>query len=301
MSAIQNPTTQVALVKTDDRRYGVIEALSLLDFPSMNAKTVFIKPNFNTADPPPGSTHNDVLRTLVEQVRARGAVAVTVGDRSGPADTQAVLTDKGIPAMAEALGFSVVNFETMAEEDWILVEPPGSHWEGGLLMARPFIEAEYIVTTGCLKTHGFGGHFTMSLKLGVGAVHRKHMMPQLHGSPHMREMIAELNLAYRPGLIVLDGVEVYTDGGPMTGERKTGNVMLAGTDRVAMDAVGVAVLKELGANAAIMDRPVFEQDQIKRAAELGIGISGPNQIEIVTKDEPSRAYARTLETILHQG
>lgn len=168
-------------------------------------------------------------------------------------------------------------------------------------MARPLIEADYVITTGCLKTHGFGGHFTMSLKLGVGAVHRRHMMPQLHSSPNMREMIAEINLAYRPQLIVLDGIEVYTDGGPMTGERKTAHVMLAGTDRVAMDAVGLAVLKETGANDTIMKRRIFDQDQIKRAVDLGIGISGPEQIEIKTGDTLSKAYADKLNVILGNG
>ncbi len=51
-------------------------------------------------------------------------------------------------------------------------------------------------------------------------------------------MIAELNTGYRPNLIVLDGVAAFTDGGPSRGELKAGNVMIAGDDRVAVDAVG---------------------------------------------------------------
>jgi len=291
----------VALVKTNDRKRGVVEALKLVAFPPMTSKKVFIKPNFNTADPAPGSTHVDVLAALVEEIQNRDAAAITVGDRSGPADTQEVLKEKGIIALGEKMGFSVINFEAMPDTEWVLIEPPGSHWEGGFLMARPLVEAEYIVTTGCLKTHGFGGHFTMSLKLSVGAVHRKHMMPQLHGSPHMRDMIAEINLGYRPQLILLDGVDVYTDGGPMTGEKKTGDVIIAGTDRVAVDAVGLAVLKELGANPTIMDRNIFDQDQIKRAVALNIGISGPQYIDIITPDEKSRDYADRLNAIISQG
>ena len=137
----------------------------------------------------------------------------------------------------------------------------------------------------------------MSLKLSVGGVHRKQMR-QLHGSPDMRKMIAEINLGYQPQLIVLDGVEVFTDGGPMTGEMKTANVILAGTDRVAIDAVGLAVLKDLGSNQTIMGRKIFEQDQIKRAVEIGLGVSGPDQIEIKTGDPESRTYAERLKSIL---
>jgi uncharacterized protein (DUF362 family) len=84
---------------------------------------------------------------------------------------------------------------------------------------------------------------------------------------------------------------------------KAGNVMIAGDDRVAVDAVGVAMLKSLGANQAIMGRGVFQQDQIARAVELKLGASGPNAIEIVTAtaDAESRACADTLRTILAQG
>ncbi len=288
----------IALVKTGDRKQGVIDALNLLEFPPMKRKKVFIKPNFNTADPCPGSTHNDVLGTLVREIREREALSVTVGDRCGPGSTQKVMEDKGIFDLARDLRFSVLNFESMEDKDWVLINPPGSHWGDGFYMARPLVESEYIVTTGCLKTHQFGGHFTMSMKLSVGAVHRKHMMPQLHGSPHMRKMIAEINLGYQPQLILMDGVEVFTDGGPMTGEKKTANVILAGKDRVAMDAVGLAVLKDLGSNDTIMNSRIFEQEQIKRAVEIGLGVTGPDEIHIVTKDEVSKAYAARLKSIL---
>jgi uncharacterized protein (DUF362 family) len=49
-------------------------------------------------------------------------------------------------------------------------------------------------------------------------------------------------------LIVLDGIEAFTDQGTMIGTRKRADVILAGTDRVAIDAVGVALLKSLGSN-----------------------------------------------------
>ena len=207
----------IALVKTGDRKQGVIDVLNLLEFLPMKGKRVFVKPNFNTADPCPGSTHNDVLGTLVREIQEREALSVTVGDRCGPGTTQKVMEDKGIFDLGRDLRFNVLNFESMEDKDWVLINPPGSHWGDGFYMARPLVESEYTVTTGCLKTHQFGGHFTMSMKLSVGAVHRKHMMPQLHGSPHMRKMIAEINLGYQPQIILMDGVEVFTDGGPMTG------------------------------------------------------------------------------------
>ncbi|MFC1839747.1 DUF362 domain-containing protein [Thermodesulfobacteriota bacterium] len=298
MAKEKNKKSIVALIRTDDRKKGVADVMNLLKFPEMEGKKVFIKPNFNTADPTPGSTHNDVLGTLVNEVKNRDAISVSVGDRCGPGDTKKVMEDKGIFDLGNEMGFDVINFEALDEKDWILINPPGSHWNNGFYMARPLVESEYTVTTGCLKTHGFGGHYTMSMKLSVGAVHRKQMFAELHKEPHMRKMIAEINLGYTPQLIVMDGIEVFTDGGPMEGTRKKANVILAGTDRVAIDAVGLAVLKEVGANSTIMDRKIFEQDQMKQAVAINLGVSGPDQISIVAGDAESKAYADKLTDIL---
>ena len=65
--------------------------------------------------------------------------------------------------------------------------------------------------------------------------------------------------------------------------------------------MGLAVLKELGANAAIMGRGIFEQEQIARAVELGLGAARPEDIEIVTGDAESEVYGRRVEGILSRG
>ena len=123
----------------------------------------------------------------------------------------------------------------------------------------------------------------------------------MHQSPDMRQMIAELNTGYAPKLIVLDGVSAFTDGGPSRGELKAGNVMIAGHDRVAVDAVGVAMLKSLGANEAIMGRKIFDQEQIARAAALNLGVASADAIDLVAGDGESRALASALKAILAQG
>jgi len=293
---------KVALVKSEDRARGISAALKLLAVPSPKGKRVLIKPNFNTADPAPGSTHNDTLRQLVLEMKARGASHLTVGDRSGPPPTKSVIEAKGIPALAQELGFDVVNFEELQADGWLHRNPPGNHWQNGFDIAKPVAEAEYLLWTCCLKTHGAGGVFTISLKLAVG-VTPKSLMRELHGArqTHMRRMIAELNQGFRPDLIVMDAVEAFVDGGPSRGKQVTAGVIAAGTDRIAMDAVGLAILKNLGSNDAIMSRKIFEQEQIQRAVELGLGIARPDQIEIVTGDAESSAYRDALKQILALG
>lgn len=291
---------KIAFVKTEDRKEGVHRVLEPLDFPSVKEKSVFIKPNFNTADPTPGSTHNDTLMQLIHELRQRDASDFTVGERSGPPPTNQVMEDKGIFQLSEDLDFKIINFEELPEEDWIHFNPEGCHWQDGFSLPRPAVEAEYLVSTYCLKTHQYGGVFTLSLKLAVGLT-PKNLMRELHSSQDMRKMIAELNVCYEPQLLVLDGIEAFVDGGPMTGTKKRADVFLAGTDRVAMDAAAVAILKELGSNEAIMGRKIFDQEQIQRAVELGIGIDKPELVEFVTPDKASREYAEKIQSILMQG
>ena len=140
----------------------------------------------------------------------------------------------------------------------------------------------------------------MSLKNWVGAAPRG-LMRQLHRSPDMRKMIAELNVPCSPELVIMDGIEAFVDGGPMTGERKTANVFIAGTDRVAIDAVGLAVLKHLGSNDAVMGTKIFDQEQIARAAELGLGAAGPESIRLITADKAGASFAMEIEKILAEG
>ena len=84
------------------------------------------------------------------------------------------------------------------------------------------------------------------------------------------------------------------------GKRVNANVMLAGTDRVAIDAVGVAILRHLGTTPEVSKGKIFEQDQIKRAAELGLGVKSAKEIEIVTGDKESEEYAKVIRGILER-
>jgi len=294
----------VALVKTDDRREGVKNSLKALGVNPAKNKDVLIKPNFNTADVYPGSTHNDTLVALVEELWVMGAKSISIGERSYP-PTLRVMEQKGIVPLIKGLNVKVIDFDTLPDKDWVLMKAEGSHWEKGFRIARPVLESECLVSTCCLKTHQYGGVFTMSLKLHVGCVpttrHGYHYMSELHSSPHQRKMIAEINEPFKPALVVLDGIEAFVDGGPMVGKRAKAGVFLASTDRVATDAVGVALLKSLGSNPAIMKPKIFEQEQIARAAELGLGVDSPSQIEIMAGDETGREYGNRITEILKVG
>ena len=296
--------SRVVMAKTEDRKTGVKASIAGLKVNPVHGKEVLIKPNFNTADPAPGSTHNDTLMALVDEIWGMGARSISVGDRSYP-PTLEVMTQKGIIPLLEKKDVNIISFDDLKDSDWIEFTPKDNHWPNGFRIARPIIESECLVSTGCLKTHQFGGAFTLSLKLHVGAVPtRRHGFPymsELHSSPHQQKMIAEINEPFSPHLVVMDGVDVFVDGGPATGKRVPGDVILAATDRVAIDAVGVAVLKALGSNSAIMNPKIFSQQQISRAVELGLGVTAASQIELVAADTTSQGFCDQIQNIVDEG
>ena len=292
--ASENKKVRISLIKTTDRQSGVKRAIDLLNINPVKDKNVLLKPNFNTADAFPGSTHNDTLINLIQHLKRMGAKSITIGERSGPPDTADVMKDKGIYDICKKLDVGLINFEELPSDQWVKIKPKESHWNNGFYVAKPVIDSECIISTCCLKTHGYGGVFTMSLKLSVGVTHKKNMT-ELHTSfRSMRKMIAEINQAYKPSLILLDAIEAFVDGGPAKGTRKRADVIIAGTDRIAIDAVGIAILKGLGSNEAIMGKRIFEQEQIVRAVELGLGVSKPEEIEIVADDEDGKRYAAKI-------
>ncbi len=302
--SVENGVARLAFVKTTDRAEGVRRAIGLLGINPVAGKHVFLKPNFNSSDPAPGSTHPEVLVALVKVLKEMGAKEITVGDRSGMGDTRRVMDRIGVFGLADELGFETIVFDELQAEDWVMIQPPGSHWENGFPFARPCLEAEALVQTCCLKTHRFGGHFTMSLKNSVGMVAKKlprddhDFMQELHFSSNQRRMIAEINAAYAPALIVLDGIEAFISGGPDKGERASPEVVLAGTDRIAIDAVGIALLRYFGCKSEVARGKIFQQEQIARAVDLGLGVDHPEKIEFLTADTDSAAYSEKIKEVL---
>ncbi len=262
-AATQPGVSRVVLIRTDDRAAGTHQALDLLQPPGLEGNSVFLKPNFNTADPAPAATDPILLEALV--------------------------------------------LDELERDEWRHVAAEGTHWPRGYAFARPALDAGAVVNTCCLKTHRFGGQFTLSLKNTVGLVAKTvpgdshNYMADLHSSPHQRRMIAEVNQACTPALVLLDAVEAFVDGGPDRGTIARPNVILAGTDRVAVDVVGIALLRLMGTTAALSRGSIWDLEQIQRAVELNLGVDSAERIEIVTADLPGQTMADQLRRLLDKA
>ena len=299
-----NSLGEVFILKTSDRTNGIPAILKKIGLDDFSDKQVALKANYNSADAFPASTHIDTLRILVETLKGAGANNITLAERSGMGDTRAVLDEMGVFALSNELGFNTVVLDEVGKENWIKVERPDTHWLKGFYMAKVFHDADKVVQTCCLKTHRFGGHFTLSLKNSVGLVAKRvpggmyDYMWELHSSPFQRQMIAEINNNYNLDFVLMDGIKAFISGGPEKGKLVEPNLLLASRDRVALDAVGVAILKLYGAKGKVGEADVFEQDQLKRATELGFGAKSADDVKLTPLNDESRVEAERIEKVL---
>jgi uncharacterized protein (DUF362 family) len=295
---------QVALVRTTDRAQGVRRAIELLGLNPVRGNQVLFKPNLNSADPPPASTHPDVMRAILVALNEMGAKEITLGERSGMGSTRQVMQQTGVFDLADELGFKTVAFDELPEQDWIIRQAADHHWSAGFPVPRLLLDTESIIQTCNLKTHRYGGHFTLALKNSVGFAAKRttnngyNYMSELHNSAYQRHMIAEINTVYKPALIIMDGVEAFLNGGPANGQKADTGVVLAGTDPVAMDAVGVAILRLFGTTAEVSKGRIFEQEQIARAVELELGVQSPDKIQLIAADQASLSFAASVQEML---
>jgi len=293
-------SSEIYLIKGDNRSKAIVQLLEQFDLKQLKNSQIALKANYNSADPFPAQTHADSLKFLVKELQSIGAKEVVMAERSGMGDTQQVLKQSGIFDLAKKLKMKVQVLNDLPHSGWIHCDIEGSHWDRGFLFARLFIDAEAVVQTCCLKTHMFGGHFTLSLKNSVGMVARYNpqdgydYMGELHGSPHQREMIAEINTAYNPTLILMDGTTAFVKGGPAMGEEAKPNVLIAGSDRIAMDAIGIALLRHYGTTTEVKKGSIFEQAQLARAAQLGLGATSLRDIKLVPLDDHSEQLSEYI-------
>lgn len=237
--------------------------------------TVLLKPNVNSGDPPPNRTDIPFLVALIRLLRDHGARRVIVGEgsRHPPTSTRLELWRAGVLQACAREGVEVAVF---GEDGWVPVctAGPRLRW---VEVARPLLECDRLVFACCLKTHWLS-KFSASLKHAVGCVRPRHRA-RLHFGGCFEEQIAEIASAVRPDLVVVDGRAVYVRGGPCYGLVRFPGVILAGTDRVALDVEGIRVLQRYP-ECALRQNP-WRYRQIIAAVQLGLGARCDAEYQVV--------------------
>lgn len=322
--------SKVYMMKTDDRKFGIPELMNKFNLKEWSGNTIALKANYNSSDEYPASTHVETLRSIVSQLIINKTGKIILAERSGMGDTRKVLEERGVFSLSAELGkefsgdlgeislkesklknikeklaFETIVLDEIGASDWFKISGSDNHWMKGFYLPKLIFESDKIVETCCLKTHRFGGHFTLSLKNFVGWVAKTvpggiyNYMAELHVSPFQRQMIAEINQQFPTDLIIMDAIKGFVTQGPEKGQEIEPNLLLASSDRVAMDAVGVAILRSQGVKSPVGKGDIFQQSQLKRAAELKIGASSADEIELISLNKSSKDYKKDIENFLN--
>jgi len=257
----------VAVAYAESPAKGVAEVIKRtggLDFIRPGQK-VLVKPNVNSDDSAPGTTHPESLAEVIRQVKEKGAYVI-VGDRSNPRyGTIASMKKTGMYKAAQDAGADeIVAFE---DEEWVRVNPKrAKNWPKGFRIPKRLAEIDHIISIPVLHTHSITGH-SLAIKNLVGLIHTSDRM-LFHTSTKLQEMISEISLVIRPSLTIIEGTKSFIEGGPSHGTLAEPKVYLASKDILAADVVGVGLLKKHGAKFKY-DTP-WESKQIKHFLTLGL-------------------------------
>jgi uncharacterized protein (DUF362 family) len=236
---------------------------------------ILLKPNYNSADPPPASSDPEFLKAVVELLFEQGAGRVMVGESSMQGtSTRKVMTKTGTLEKLKNTGAEVVFFD---EGEWVKIDVGGKYLKKVSLPERA-LHVDKLVYSCCMKTH-FRADFSLSLKLAFGFPKGSERLA-FH-MRHLREKLVDLNLVVHPSLVLMDGRKCFISGGPFSGKVKEPNVILASGDRTAMDVEALRIIESYE-GAELKDDP-WSYPQIRHAIELGLGAEGKEDYKVVAE------------------
>lgn len=261
---------------TGDLKQSIRKAVDLIGgFAKVVEKgdTVLLKPNYNSADPPPASSEPEFVKAAIELLYEHGAGKVILGESSMQTlSTRHVMEATGTLARVKDTGAEIVFFD---EYKWVKVNVGGQYLRSVSLPERA-LEADKVVYLCNLKTH-FRADFSLSLKLAFGFVKQNQRLG-FH-LRHLKEKLVDVNLVVHPDLIIADGRKCFITGGPFSGEVREPNVILASGDRVALDVEAIKIIAGFE-GSKLKDNP-WSYTQIRRAVELGIGVKKEQEYKVV--------------------
>ena len=199
--------------------------------------SVWVKPNIGWDRSPEmaATTNPDVVAALVEMCFQAGAGKVIVSDNScNPA--QRTFPRSGIQSAAEKSGARVFfmderKFRKMAIKGHVLKE-----WD----IYTDIVESDRVINVAIVKQHGLC-KATLGMKNLMGATggarNRFHQ--------DLDQTVVDLAVFLKPQLVVLDAIRILAANGPTGGnlaDVKRKDTIVAGVDKVAVDALGATLL-----------------------------------------------------------
>lgn len=230
------------------------------------ADRVVLKPNYVEPMMPDTGVTTDprVIEAVIEWLQDEvGAQDITVAESTWERDrTQRAFEMVGLPQMAERRGVRLLN---LYDDEHVQVDIPNALSLKRVLLPRTVLEADCLVSIPKLKCHSMAS-ITLGIKNLMGAVFpdKEIMHRDLH------ERLCDLASVLPAKLTIIDGL-IGSERHETSGSPVQTDVILAGADPVATDAVG----------AMVMGMDPTRVEHLRLCYERGLGEYRPDAIEIV--------------------
>ena len=250
-------TTKVALVKGNDRRDIILQALKKIEdqvVPAIGNKKVLVKPNFVSTTNPLSATHVDAVRAILDFLKPHVKQQIIIAE--APVNSSAMLGFRNYNYMSleKEYNCKLVNLNEQPFEYRSFVGQGNAPTP--IRLSSTFFEPDtYIISAAKMKTHD-RVVITLSLKNILMAApicddkgnekQKMHYVPQ--GSQKTaRDTILHYNLfqlaqQVYPDLGVIDGFEAMEGNGPVAGTPVDTRLAMAGTDCLALDCLGTKLM-----------------------------------------------------------
>ena len=256
--------SRVAIVKGMVPQEITVEAMEMVEAGEViiTDRPVLVKPNYINASPPSTGITTDcrVIEGVVRFLKQQGVEGVIIGEGSGHSDTFKAFKVAGVDSVAERWGVTLMDLN---RDEVVEVSPANPLALKKVKVSRTALNST-IVSVPKLKLHRMTG-VTLSIKNMMGAMKPK-------GSMHtnLSRNIADLASILRPRVAVVDGI-IAGEGHETSNDPVEMNLVIAGTDPVAVDAVG----------AAVMGVPPDSVKHLRYAMQRGLGNYDLDKIEVV--------------------
>ncbi len=250
---------------------------------------VLLKPNLVSVPPTRESgavTHPEVCRAMAAAVIARGAFPFI-------ADSAGVGVDTG--AVIDFMGYDVLRREGIAVLDLkqdraVTAKNPGGRVLPLLHTFDAVLEADAVINLPVLKTHD-------QVEITLGLKNLKGLLQDRAKKAAHRcgvvEAVIETAAFFKPCFTLVDGIFGQEGVGPVYGEPVEMDLLIAGADPVAVDAVAGEII-----GFAPQEVPIT-----RRAAEAGLGTADSGRITVtgLQVDEVRRPFKRCSEAEILKG
>ncbi len=234
--------SQVAKVKFVDYKSSIAKALDLIGAGARLPQEglIIIKPNLTNSSPPPVTTSVAAAEAVYNYCKNHTKAEIIIGEGCGTGTTPEVFAALGYRDLAKSYGIKLIDFN---QAETVVLKNDNALQLKQFHMPR-IVPKAFVISLPVLKDHSFT-KTTIAMKNMFGIAPGRFYAgswnkSKLH-SPSTAKSVVDVCLYKKPDLSIVDA-SVALKGTHLTGKQKTLDIILAGFDPVAVDALGSELL-----------------------------------------------------------